>query len=91
MAAPKEYAEATAARIDSEVAELLEGARERARAVLTQHRAVLDALAEELVAKETVTGERLAAIAGEVHDAGVADAAGAMAAPPGNTAETKPG
>ena len=63
ISAPKEYAESTAARIDAAVAELLEGARQRARAVLTQHRAVLDALAEELIAKEVVSGERLAEIA----------------------------
>jgi cell division protease FtsH len=63
IAAPKEYAESTAARIDAAVAGLLEDARQRARAVLTQHRAVLDALADELIAKEVVSGERLAEIA----------------------------
>jgi len=65
IAAPKEYAESTAAQIDAAVVELLEGARERARAVLTQHREVLDALAEELISKETVSGERLTEIATE--------------------------
>jgi cell division protease FtsH len=63
IAAPKEYAESTATRIDAAVAELLEGARERARAVLGAHREVLDALANELIATETVSGERVAEIA----------------------------
>ena len=63
IAAPKEYAEATAARIDAAVAELLEHARDRATAVLSAHRAVLDALASELVAKEMVSGDRLAELA----------------------------
>ncbi len=47
---------------------LLEGARERARTLLSQHRAVLDALAGELIAKETVSGVRLAEIAMAVDD-----------------------
>ena len=76
IAAPKEYAETTAARIDKAVAELLEGARERARAVLADNRDVLDALAEELVAKETVSGVRLAEIAAAVRDAARLAAAG---------------
>ena len=63
IAAPKEYAETTAARIDDAVTALLEKAREQARTVLTAHRAELDALAEELIAKETVSGTRVAEIA----------------------------
>jgi cell division protease FtsH len=63
IAAPKEYAESTAARIDIAVATLLDGARDRATALLQQHRAVLDDLANELVAKEMVSGTRLAEIA----------------------------
>jgi cell division protease FtsH len=63
IAAPKEYAEATAARIDAAVAALLEDARVRARDALMEHRSVLDALADELVAKETVSGARLAELA----------------------------
>jgi cell division protease FtsH len=68
IAAPKSYAETTAARIDDAVAELLESARERARTLLGQHRAELDALAEELIAKETVSGSRLAEIAAAAGD-----------------------
>jgi cell division protease FtsH len=76
IAAPKEYADSTASRIDLAVASLLEGARDRARTVLTEHRAVLDSLADELIAKEMVSGTRLAEIA----------AAGGRA--PGASAET---
>jgi cell division protease FtsH len=66
IAAPKEYADSTAARIDTAATKLIEGAHQQARAVLTQHRKVLDELASELVAKEMVSGARLAAIATEV-------------------------
>jgi cell division protease FtsH len=63
IAAPKEYAESTAARIDEAVAALVEGARVQARAALAGHRAALDTLADELVAMETVSGSRVAEIA----------------------------
>jgi cell division protease FtsH len=59
MAAPREFAEETAARIDVAVRSLLEGAPEQARALLSRERAALDALAEELVAKESVNAQRL--------------------------------
>jgi hypothetical protein len=51
---------------------LFEGARDRAREVLEQHRRVLDALAGELVAMETVSGARLAEIAAAAGDSDVA-------------------
>jgi ATP-dependent Zn protease len=44
---------------------LLEEARERATDVLSKHRAALDAVAEELIAHETVSGVRLAEISGQ--------------------------
>jgi cell division protease FtsH len=84
IAAPKEYAESTAARIDAAVAELLADAHDRARAILGAHRAVLDALANELVAMETVSGDRLAEIAAAANDGTPAVAAGANASN-GNT------
>ncbi len=84
IAAPKEYAESTAARIDAAVAELLGDAHDRARAILGAHRAVLDALANELVAMETVSGDRLAEIAAAANDGTAAVAAGANASN-GNT------
>jgi cell division protease FtsH len=62
IAAPKEYAESTATRIDDAVAKLLEDARKRALAILTDHRSELDAIADELLATETVSGIRLAEI-----------------------------
>jgi cell division protease FtsH len=62
IAARKEYAESTAARIDEAVSALLEMAREQARGVLTEHRALLEALADELIAKEMVSADRLAEI-----------------------------
>jgi cell division protease FtsH len=65
IAAPKEYAESTATRIDEAVAQLLEEARKRAMAALSKRRAALDAIAEELIATETVSGIRLAEIAGQ--------------------------
>ena len=89
FAAPKEYAESTAARIDTAVATLLDGARDRATALLKQHRAVLDDLANELIAKEMVSGARLAEIAAAAGDGAVAvgasragtDGSGPVAAP----------
>src|SRR5262249_35057082 len=62
IAAPKEYAESTADRIDMAVTRLLEDAHTQATKVLTEQRAVLDALADELFRKETVSGAQLAAI-----------------------------
>jgi cell division protease FtsH len=86
IAAPKEYAESTASRIDSAVSDLLDGARARATALLQQHRAALDELANELIAKETVSGARLAEIVASLDKgtaaipAGPADTDGTAAA-----------
>jgi cell division protease FtsH len=59
LAAPREYAEATAARIDDAVTRVIEEAHGRASEILGRARAALDARAEELVAKETVDAARL--------------------------------
>jgi cell division protease FtsH len=59
LSAPREFAEATAARIDTEVAALIGSAHDQARAILGRERAALDALAAELVAHEMVTARRL--------------------------------
>ncbi|HZC32813.1 MAG TPA: AAA family ATPase, partial [Candidatus Bathyarchaeia archaeon] len=59
LAAPKEFAEATAARIDAAVASYISAAHDQARAILSRERAALDALAAELVAHEMVTARRL--------------------------------
>jgi cell division protease FtsH len=59
LAAPREFAESTAARIDAAVAELLEQARITARQLLEKHRTTLDALATELITHEAVDARRL--------------------------------
>jgi cell division protease FtsH len=59
LAAPKEFAEATAARIDAAVAALIGSAHDQARTLLSRERRALDALAAELVAHEMVTSRRL--------------------------------
>lgn len=50
----RDYSDSTATRIDMEIHDILEHARNRAREVLSEHRALLDKLAELLVAQETV-------------------------------------
>ncbi|HEV8697492.1 MAG TPA: ATP-dependent zinc metalloprotease FtsH [Candidatus Limnocylindrales bacterium] len=65
LAAPKEFAEATAARIDAAVAAYISAAHDQAKALLGRERAALDALAAELVAHETVTARRLDEILAE--------------------------
>jgi len=59
IAAERDFSEETAATIDDEVRSLVDQAYHRAKAVLTQNRAVLDRLAEMLVEKETVDAEEL--------------------------------
>jgi cell division protease FtsH len=59
LAAPKEFAEATAARIDAAVAAYISAAHDQARSILSSERAALDALAAELVSNEAVTGKRI--------------------------------
>jgi cell division protease FtsH len=48
------YSEEVAAKIDAEVSRIIEEARERAKKVISEHRKALDAIAKELVEKETV-------------------------------------
>ena len=48
------YSERVAGEIDTEVSRIIEEARTRARAVITKHRKALDAIAKELMEKETV-------------------------------------
>jgi cell division protease FtsH len=59
LAAPRDYAEATAARIDQEVVAIITTARDKATAILRTARPALDALADELVAHEMVDSQRL--------------------------------
>jgi cell division protease FtsH len=59
LAAPKEYAEATAARIDEVVVEIITTARDQATSIILGARPALDALADELIAREMVDSRRL--------------------------------
>lgn len=54
--------DATAARVDQEVSKLLQGALEAARAQITANRAVLSALAQALVAQETLSAEEIGTV-----------------------------
>jgi cell division protease FtsH len=57
--AERDFSEETAAAIDDEVRNLVDQAYRRAKAVLTENRAVLDKLAEMLIERETVDAEEL--------------------------------
>ena len=59
LSAPREYADATAARIDEAVAEIIATARDQATEIIRRARPALDALADELVAHEMVDSRRL--------------------------------
>ncbi|MHB8660791.1 MAG: ATP-dependent zinc metalloprotease FtsH [Minisyncoccota bacterium] len=48
------YSEHVAAQIDAEVARIIAEAKERAKEVITAHRGALDAIAKELIEKETI-------------------------------------
>jgi cell division protease FtsH len=75
------YAEATQAKIDTEVARLLREAEERARDLLTIHRAQLQQLVDLLLEHETVDGARVYALVGSTEPADHASAGGATIAP----------
>lgn len=51
------YSEQVAAQIDVEVSHIIEGAKKRAEDVIRGHRGALDAIAKELIEKETVERE----------------------------------
>jgi cell division protease FtsH len=54
-----DYSEDTALRIDREVSRIVQHAYERATAILTEHRPVLDSLAHLLLDKESLDGEEV--------------------------------
>ncbi|MFM6979944.1 MAG: ATP-dependent zinc metalloprotease FtsH [Micrococcales bacterium] len=62
MAQQRDYSEATAQKIDAEVRALVENAHEEAYKALTLNRKVLDALAKELMERETLQQEDIARI-----------------------------
>ncbi len=51
------YSEEVAAKIDAEVSRILDEAKQRARAVLEEHRGALDTIAKALIEKETLERE----------------------------------
>ena len=55
----RRYSEETARKIDDAVRELMDGAFEKAMAILMEKRNILDKMAEELLQKETLGGEEL--------------------------------
>ncbi len=62
MAQAREYSEATAQQIDQEIRAILDAAHDEAYKALNQNRAILDALAKELMERETLNQEEIAAI-----------------------------
>jgi cell division protease FtsH len=60
------YSDEVAGLIDHEVRQLVDGAHDRARAILTTHRATLDRLADALVERETLDDADLAEVFGEI-------------------------
>ncbi len=64
------FAEQTQAAIDDEVSRLLGEAEQRAVRLLTDHREVLDRVVDELLAKETIDGSDVYALAGRAEPAG---------------------
>ena len=64
IAEQRDYSERTAEEIDEEVRRIVEEAHERCRAVLREHRAKLDELAEALIELETIDGDVLTRLLG---------------------------
>ena len=58
----RNYSDEVAAKIDAEVRAIIDQAYARARAALTEHRAVLDRLADLLVEKETIEAAEFEAL-----------------------------
>jgi cell division protease FtsH len=55
----RDLSEAVLGTVDAEVRAVLDGARSRARTVLTEHRDALDRLADALVERETLADDEL--------------------------------
>jgi cell division protease FtsH len=62
--AAKPFSEATAAAIDAEVRTIMHESHEEAKRLLTEHRRQLDALAEALLARETLNEQEILAVTG---------------------------
>lgn len=65
----RNYSEETAREIDTEVRALVQAAFERAVAILSANRALLDDWAKRLLVKETLVEDELKALAAEVKGA----------------------
>jgi cell division protease FtsH len=61
-----DYSDVVAAKIDTEVRRMLDDAHNVARTILTSHRTVLDTLAEELMATETLEVDEVERVLGPV-------------------------
>lgn len=59
---PKEYSDATAQRIDLAVRRFIDEAHQRARSLLSEHRAALAALAAALIREESLNLEQIVAL-----------------------------
>jgi len=64
----RNYSEEVAAVIDKEIRTIVENSFERACAILEEHRAKLDEVANRLLAERTITGEEFKAMFDEKHD-----------------------
>jgi cell division protease FtsH len=58
----QDYSESTAVAIDQEIARIVTEQHDRARRILTEHRAQLDALAQALLERETLDAEEIQAV-----------------------------
>ena len=60
--AGRNYGDAVADKIDQEVKRIIDECYQKAKAIIEEHRAVLDACAELLLEKEKITGEEFEAL-----------------------------
>ncbi|HUJ65769.1 MAG TPA: ATP-dependent zinc metalloprotease FtsH, partial [Acidimicrobiales bacterium] len=81
------YSEEVAATIDREVRTLIDGAHDRARAILAHHRDTLDRMAQELVEKETLDSYELADLLGSLPSWGDDQSGGRRGRPDGKVAK----
>jgi cell division protease FtsH len=81
--ASKPFSEQTAQVIDEEVRRIIGDSHDEAKRLLTEHRRSLDALAEALLAHETLNEEEILAVTGLPRAPALE---GALAAPTGDTA-----
>ncbi|MFC1810207.1 ATP-dependent zinc metalloprotease FtsH [Patescibacteria group bacterium] len=56
----RNYSEEIAAKIDSEIKKMIETAYKRAKDIISKHRKLLDKIAQELIKKESLSGEEFA-------------------------------